>query len=104
MSNPCVVIHFWSTNLSFTECVSCQQVIDASRPGCMASGLIWSNKNLNIKPPSQGKAYHPSCFKCTSCFHEIEGRYFMIKDKPICDDCYKVLDQWLEDYFYRFNS
>ena len=40
MSNQCVVIHFWSTNISFTECVSCLQVIDASRPGCMASGLI----------------------------------------------------------------
>jgi len=56
------------------ECVSCQQDIDASRPGCMASG----------------KAYHQSCFKCSSCLHEIEGRYFMIEEKPVCDNCYKV--------------
>ena len=69
------------------HCSSCTSSISMPLEACAScNGSVFGE---GVK--AMGKLYHPSCFCCAECKHQLTSQYYSKDDKPYCDTDYKAL-------------
>ena len=54
---------------------------------CVACGNLVDGDGVKMK--GEEKVYHTHCLTCSSCTNTIEGKFFTLDGKVVCDACAK---------------
>lgn len=90
----CGLTNFYTNNGRFL-CANCYS--EAAMPKC--SSCKKSIKMGENYMTVNGKVLHNECFRCEGpCLSPINGRFFMVKNKNICANCYSKYGDNFENF------